>query len=84
MRKKLKEIENDGKPRSVIYLRFSYHVIERTETYSAGEVNVDVDPYNEVAGIEMLSMGSPQLKALSEIVARYDLDVSPLLMACRS
>lgn len=83
MIKKLKEIENDGQPRSPIYLRFSNHVIERTESYAEGEVNVDVDHYNEVVGIEILSMGAPQLKALSEIVAQYDLDISPMFMAGR-
>ncbi len=83
MIKTLKEIERGDRERSPIYLRFSNHVVARTETHDRGEVNVDVDHYGEVVGVEMLSVGPGQLKALSEIVQRYDLDLSPLFIAGR-
>lgn len=83
MSKTLKDIERGERERSPIYLRFSNHVIGRTESYARGEVNVDVDHYDQVVGIEMLSAGPNALRALSEVVQQYDLDVNPLFMAGR-
>lgn len=79
----LREIESGDQERSPIYLRFSTHVVDHTETYANGEVNADIDPYNEVVGIEMLSTGPEQLKTLADLSKRYDLDMTPLFKAGR-
>ena len=76
--RELKEIENNE---DASYLRFSHFPIARTKTYADGEVNVDLDHCGEVVGIEVLSYGAEELKALGEIVKEYQLRTESLRFA---
>jgi hypothetical protein len=55
--------------------------IARTESYARGEVNVDIDDYNEVVGIEMLSRDPEEWAAFAEIAQKYRLSLSLFLTA---
>jgi uncharacterized protein YuzE len=79
MIRELKEVEHSGKPGDPAYLRFSNMPIARTESYADGEVNVDLDDYNEVVGIEMLSGEPEEWAALAEIAKRYSLSFNLFL-----
>lgn len=80
MIRELKEIERDT-PDGPAYLRFSNMNIARTESYAGGEVNVDIDDYNEVVGIEMLSSDPEEWAAFAEIAQKYRLSLSLFLAA---
>lgn len=70
-----KELTNkDG----VLYIYFSRLPIARTKSFASGEVNVDLDDYNEVVGIEILSLGPTEVQALATIVARWKLSLNSL------
>lgn len=78
MMQRLKEIEPRTHDRDPIYMRFSDCAVERTDSYVDGEVNVDVDQRNEVIGVELLSVGPDELRALASIIERHNLDIAPL------
>ncbi len=84
MSRLLVEIESNETLRGPIYLRFSNQTVERTESYSSGEVNVDLDHHHELIGIEMLSLGPNQIAALADIVRAHDLDLRPLFSMKRA
>jgi hypothetical protein len=78
--RELKEVESrDG----VLYLHFSKLPIAHTKSYAKGELNVDLDHYDEVVGIEVLSLGPTEMKALTEIVTRHRLSLDLLVHARR-
>lgn len=70
--RELKEVEpSEG----AVYLRFSKLPVARTLSYANGEINVDVDDYNEVVGIEVLSLDPDELQALAEIAKKFRLSL---------
>jgi uncharacterized protein YuzE len=73
--REMKEVERGDE---AVYLRFSHLPITRTKTLADGEINVDLDHYNEVVGIEILSLGPNEMKALAEIAAEYRLSLDLL------
>jgi hypothetical protein len=76
--RELKEVEGGE---DAVYLRFSNLPIARSKSFSDGEVNVDLDDYNEVVGIELLSWGPDQIRVLSDIAADYTLRLDRLFFA---
>jgi uncharacterized protein YuzE len=78
--RELKEIERGDE---AVYLRFSHLPIARTQTFADGELNVDLDHYNEVVGIEILSLGPIETKALAEVVAEHRLSLDLLAHASK-
>jgi len=76
--RELKEVENKD---NVLYLHFSKLPIARTKSFSAGEVNVDLDHYNEVVGIEVLSLGPDEMQALADIASQHRLSLDLLTRA---
>lgn len=80
MLRELKEVERDE---DAIYLRFSKMPVARTRSFANGEINVDLDHYNEVIGIEVLSLDPEELQALAEIAAEYKLSFDHLRHAFR-
>ena len=73
--RELKEVENRD---NVLYLHFSKLPIARTRSYADGEINVDLDHYDEVVGIEVLSLGPDEMSALSAIVSEHQLSLDLL------
>jgi hypothetical protein len=82
MIRELKEIERHD-AEGPVYLRFSNMTIERTESYANGEVNVDIDHYNEVVGIEMLSFEPEEFSALGDVAKKYNLSFDLFFKAAR-
>jgi uncharacterized protein YuzE len=80
--KELKEIEEDV-DHGISYLRFTKLPVVRTESYAGGEVNVDLDAYGHVVGIEMLSSEQAELSALVDITKKYSLNLNGLRLAKR-
>ena len=76
--RELKEVENRD---NVLYLHFSKLPIARTRSYADGEINVDLDHYDEVVGIEVLSLGPDEMSALSAIVSEHRLSLDLLTHA---
>lgn len=76
--RELKEVENRD---NVLYLHFSKLPVAHTKSYADGEINVDLDHYGEVVGIEVLSLGPDELSALSAIVSKYRLSLDLLTHA---
>jgi Protein of unknown function (DUF2283) len=74
----LKEVKSTD---DVLYLYFSNLPISRTQSLANGEINVDLDHYGHVVGIEVLSLGPEQMQALSGIVAEHKLSLSNLAKA---
>lgn len=70
--RELKEVEHGDE---AMYLRFSHLPIARTKSFANGELNVDLDAYNEVVGIEVLSLGPDETRALSDVVNQYRLSL---------
>jgi len=83
MIRELKEIEWNGKAGDPVYLRFSNLPIAKTEAYASGEVNVDLDHYSEVVGIEMLSIDPDEWEAVALIGKAHRLRFDLLLSAAR-
>ncbi len=78
MLRELRNIEGDD---HTAYLRFSNHPIARTKSLANGEINVDLDSYEQVVGIEVLSLDSEELRTLADLSAEYGLSLSPLARA---
>lgn len=78
--RELKEVENQD---NVLYLHFSKLPIARTKSYAHGEINVDFDHYDEVVGIEVLSLGPTELTALTDVVTSHGLSLDLLTHACK-
>jgi hypothetical protein len=76
--RELKEVERGDE---AVYLRFSHLPIARTKTFADGELNIDLDHDNDVVGIEILSLGPTEMKALAEIVAEHRLSLDLLAHA---
>jgi hypothetical protein len=74
--RELKDIESSGRPGEPIYFIFSKLPIEHTEAHADGEVNVDVDHYNEVVGIELLSGKPENFAVFFEIVKHRALSLT--------
>jgi uncharacterized protein YuzE len=75
MLRELKEIEGGD---HALYLRFTKLPVARTVAYANGEVMVDLDAYDEVVGIEVLSLDPEELQAVAEISTRYRLSFNKL------
>jgi hypothetical protein len=74
--RQLKDLESrDG----VSYLHFSALPVARTKSYAAGELNIDLTDDDEVVGIEVLSLGPNELKALTEIATAHHLSLNKLI-----
>jgi uncharacterized protein YuzE len=79
--RELKHIEYSGVPGEPIYFVFSNHVVDRTEAYAGGEVNVDVDHYDEVVGIELLNGSPKNFDVFFDIVKDRQLGISGMHLA---
>lgn len=73
--RELKEIEPGD---HATYLRFSKLPVAKTRSLAEGEINVDLDHYGEVVGIEVLSLEPEEMQALATIVKEYGLSLSHL------
>jgi hypothetical protein len=78
---KLRELKEVERSDEALYLRFSRLPIARTKSFADGELNVDLDAYNEVVGIEVLSLGPDEMKAFTDIVTDYRLSLDYLARA---
>jgi uncharacterized protein YuzE len=78
MLSELKEVKSTD---DVLYLYFSKLPISRTQSLANGEINVDLDHYGHVVGIEVLSLEPEQMQALSGVVSEYKLSLSNLVKA---
>lgn len=67
MNRELMEIEWSGNSGDPAYLRFTKLPVAKTETYVGGEVNLDLDEYDEVVGIEMMSFDAEEWLAVAQI-----------------
>ncbi|GEM_PF-2561576 len=84
MIRELKEIEWSGKVGDPVYLRFTNFPIAKTEAHANGEVNVDLDDYNEVVGIEMLSTDPDEWEAVFRAGKQYGLRFELLLAGAKN
>jgi uncharacterized protein YuzE len=73
MIRELDEIEWSGTAGDPVYLRFTKLPISKTLVRANGEVTVDLDAYNEVVGIEMLSTDPEEWVAVAEIGKEHSL-----------
>ncbi len=73
MVRELKEIEWSGNVGDPAYLRFTKMPVANTESHANGEVIVDLDAYNEVVGIEMLSTDPEEWEAVAHIGKEHGL-----------
>ena len=80
----LRELKGIERGDEALYLRFSHLPIARTKTFAKGELNVDLDRYNEVVGIEVLSLGPAETKALAEVAAEHRLSLDLLAHATKN
>lgn len=79
--RELKEVEN--RDDDALYFHFSRLPIAKTRSFANGELNVDLDAYDEVVGIEILSLGPEEMQALTEVVSRHRLSLDLLIHARR-
>lgn len=75
MLRELKAVEGSAE---AWYFRFSNMQVARTISYLNGEVNLDLDHYDEVVGIELLGTDADELKTLAEIIAERNLSIDKL------
>jgi uncharacterized protein YuzE len=78
--RELKEVERKD---DVLYLHFSRLPIARTKSFAGGELNVDLDQYNQVVGIEVLSLGPQEVEALAKVALDHHLSLDLLTQAPR-
>ena len=81
MTRELKAVEWTGKAGQPMYFRFSDHGVGKTESYADGEVTVDLDPFGEVIGIELLSGDPANFAWLWKITKDYGLSLAKLQLA---
>jgi Protein of unknown function (DUF2283) len=74
----LRELKDVERRDGVLYLHFSRLPIARSKSYANGEINGDLDHYNEVVGIEILSLEPEETQALAEVANEYRLSLDKL------
>ena len=79
--RELTDIQYSGIPGEPIYFVFSNQVVDHTDSYAGGEVNVDIDPHDEVVGIELLSGSPSNFDVFFDIVRQRDLGISGIHLA---